>query len=262
MISAASALLGLIISLAPGTSVNTCDAATIRDGLCTSGSIGTDSVTLDGTFTTPGTERDSDSDPSVEVEGGDSDSDPNTFCMDRVGELTCWSVTPPADPGTAPVTLADIAQFRAEVGAHAMEPDGWAVAGLPANVWSEASVHSVDGTLLGGAATVRFTPVAWHWDYGDGSHATLTTGGGRWATMGGREFSRTPTSHVFAREGTYTVSLSVDFRAEYRVGSGSWTPIAGTLAAPATPLGVTVARASTVLVAGACTDRPRSPGCR
>ncbi|NYF11209.1 hypothetical protein HDC94_002365 [Leifsonia sp. AK011] len=230
--------------------------------LCTSGSIGSDSVTLDGTLTAPGTDPDTESDRTVDVDGGDSDGDPNTFCMDRVGDLTCWSVTPPTEAATAPITLADIAQFRPVVGDHVMEPDGWAVAGLPANVWSGASVHSVDGTLLGGAATVRFTPVAWRWDYGDGSRATLATGGSPWTTTGGREFSATPTSHVFAREGTFGVTLTVDFRAEYRVGSGGWIPIAGTLAVPAPTVQVTVARASTVLVQGACSARPRAPGCR
>lgn len=239
-----------------------CDLSSQELGLCTSGSIGSDRVTLDGTFTTPGDEGDTESDPTVDVEGGDSDGDPNTFCMDRVGDLTCWSVTPSVDAGTAPVTLADIAEFRPEVGGHLMEPDGWTVTGLPTNMWSGASVHSVDGILLGGPATVRFTPVAWNWDYGDGSNTTLATGGAPWTTVGEREFSPTPTSHVFAREGTYTVTLTVDFRAEYRVGSGAWTAISGTLAVPAPPREVTVARATTVLVQGSCSDRPRSAGCR
>lgn len=258
MISAASALLALSISLTPGTSVSACDAATIRDGLCTSGSIGTDSVTLDGTFTTPGNERETDA--AVEVEGGDSDSDPNTFCMDRVGELTCWSVTPPAEAGSAPVTLADIAHFRPEIGPHTMEPGGWAIQGLPANFVSAASVHAVDGELFGTPASMRFTPVAWRWDYGDGSTSTPHTGGSRWVDLGTPEFSPTATSHVFEHPGTYRVTLTVDFRAEYRVGTGAWTPIAGTVPIAADALSLTVARATTVLVDGTC-DGARPDGC-
>jgi len=244
-----------------------CDLGAQELGHCISGSISGDNVTLDGSYTSPGDNGNKSDDAwsegsTVNVDGGDNDGDPNTFCMDRVGELICWSVTPPAEAGVAPVTLADIAQFRPEVGTRAMEPSGWTTVGLPTNFVSAASVHSVDGTLLGGPASVRFTPVAWHWDYGDGSQATLASGGRLWRELGGTEFSPTPTSHAFTRTGTYSVALTIEFRTEYRVGSAGWTSIAGTLPVTAEPLEVTVVRATTVLVDEACPDRPHLSGCR
>lgn len=225
---------------------------------CTSGSIGDGGVNLDGSLTFPGDEYGT---SDIEVDGGETSDDPNSVCENRAGVSYCWSVTPPSDAAASPVTLADIAQFRPVIGAHTVQPDGWAVVGLPANFVSGTSVHSVDGALLGAPATVRFTPVAWHWDYGDGSTASLGGGGATWSQLGVREFSATPTSHVFQSKGTYAVSLAIDLRAEYRVGSGQWTSIAGTLQVEASPLSVIVTSARTVLVERDCSAYARGPGC-
>lgn len=229
-------------------------------GLCTTASVDDSGVTLDGSVTTPGVDAEAEGDASVDVEGGGTD--PNTFCVPRLGDLTCWSVTPPpGDEGAAAVTLADIAHFHPEVGAHVMEPGGWVVAGLPANVYSDASVHSVEGSLLGSPATVRFTPVSWLWDYGDSTTAALATGGAPWRDLDAREFDATATSHRYDRRGTYTVTLTIEFRAEYRVGGGAWTAIDGTVPLAAAPITVTATRATTVLVDRDCRHRRFSIGC-
>jgi hypothetical protein len=159
------------------------------------------------------------------------------------------------------VTLADIARFRPAPGIQRMEPDGWVVVGLPANIYSLVDPQIVPGELLGESADVRFTPVAWRWDYGDGSHATLATKGATWSALGLREFDATPTSHVYRRAGSYTIRLSITYRAEYRIAGGPFTPIAGTLALPANELVITAGGAKTVLVDRDCTVAPRGPGC-
>lgn len=246
-------MLALVIALAFGG----CGAASQELGTCDAqGSIGGDGATIDGSIYFPGGDS-----ADALIEGGESGGDPNTVCENRAGQSYCWSVTPPGEAAGAPVTLADIAHFRPVVGAHTMQPKGWAVVGLPANFVSAASVHTVDGTLLGGPASVRFTAVAWHWDYGDGTGASFSSGGATWGELGAREFGATPTSHVFQGKGAYTVTLGIDLRAEYRVGSGSWTPIAGILAVEASPLSVTVTSARTVLVERDCTAYARGPGC-
>ncbi len=159
------------------------------------------------------------------------------------------------------VTLADIARFRPAPGIQRMEPDGWVVVGLPANIYSLVDRQLVPGTLLGMAADVRFTPVAWRWSYGDGATATLPTKGATWAALGLREFDATPTSHVYQTAGSYTIRLDIVYRAEYRLDGGAFTPIAGTLALPANELHITASGAKTVLVDRDCTVSPRGPGC-
>jgi hypothetical protein len=172
-------------------------------------------------------------------------------------------------PGTeeaAPVTLSDIATFRPDTGSIVTEPDGWTVLGLPANIYSTAGTHTVSGTLLGYAASVRFTPTAWHWDYGDGTSATTTVGGAPWGTSGAGEFDATATSHTYASTGQHAISLTIDFSAAYTItgagaGPGAWTVIAGSLPVATTPRTATTTNADTVLVASDCTANPAGPGC-
>jgi hypothetical protein len=147
------------------------------------------------------------------------------------------------------VTAQDVAQFLAAAGTVNAEPDGWAVVGVPANYWIETDPFIVDGTLLGEAAQVRFTPVAYVWDYGDGTRRTTTTGGSSWQALGQDELTATPTSHVFTTTGVRTVEVTVAFEAEYRLGDGSWTVVVGEVTATAPPVPVRVVLERTLLTA-------------
>jgi hypothetical protein len=157
--------------------------------------------------------------------------------------------------------LSDIAAFRPKAATHNMQPNGWAVVGLDANFYSSGASHVVDGTLLGQPASVRFTPVGWHWDYGDGSAKSASGPGGTWAQLGVGEFEPTPGSHVFRSKGTYLVTLTVDFAAEYRYAGWPWVSIPGTLAVASAPLTVTTVSVRTVLVNESCAANPSGPGC-
>jgi len=172
-------------------------------------------------------------------------------------QATCSS----EDPGAAPITLTDIASFRPTPGVQYMQPDGWTIPGLDTNFYAVTSVHVVDGVLLGERASVRFTPVSYHWSYGDGASATRSTKGSTWAALGVGEFDPTPTSHVYQAEGRYTIRLVIDFRAEYRVAAGAFTPIDGVLPVPANDLHIVVDGAKTVLVERDCATDPTGPGC-
>ena len=68
-----------------------------------------------------------------------------------------------------------------------------------------------NGTLLGQPASVRFTPVAFHWNYGDGNARNPRDEGRDVGALGIPEFGATPTSHVYATEGAYTIRLTIDF---------------------------------------------------
>ena len=170
-------------------------------------------------------------------------------------------VQAPAEPGISPVTVNDIATFRPIPGRQQMEPDGWTVAGLDTNFYAITDPHIVNGTLLGRPADVRFTPVAYHWTYGDGAGATKPTKGGTWAALGIAEFDPTPTSHVYERLGDYTITLFITFAAEYRFAGGAWRPVVGTITLPANDLYQRVGTAQTVLVEHDCVQNPGGPGC-
>lgn len=202
------------------------------------------------------------SDAPVGNDGGSTTGSPDASAGDPapcpVGTFGC----PPRDDyDVIMVTLSDIARFRPAPGIQRMEPNGWVVVGLPANIYSIVDTQIVPGELLGQSADVRFTPIGWQWNYGDGSAATLGTKGGTWAAQGLREFDATPTSHIYRQPGNYTIRLSIVYRAEYRIATGPFIPITGTLTLPANELHITASGAKTVLVDRDCTTAPHGPGC-
>ena len=167
---------------------------------------------------------------------------------------------PLCDPNRV-VRIGDLVNFPAAVPGQGMEPNGWAITGLPANFLAQASVHARTGMLLGFPAEVRFTPTRFHWDLGDSTDIDSATGGARWAALGVPEFSDTVTSHIFRSTGRHAVVLSVVYSAEYRVGGQPWRPVQGTLTIAAPPITVVVSSTSTVLVGQDCTANPAGPGC-
>jgi hypothetical protein len=178
--------------------------------------------------------------------------------------------TPPAwEPGisrddyivSGPVTLSDLVNFRPAPGVDHMEPDGWMIVGLDTNFFATAGAQVQNGLLLGEQASVRFTPVRYHWTYGDGTGASSSTPGSTWRSQGLGEFDPTPTSHVYTASGTYYIDLTIDFAAEYRWAGGSWTSISGTIPVPANRLVAAAGGAKTVLVEHECTLNPTGPGC-
>ena len=233
-----------------------CTSAEITFGLCSITPSTTDSaVVLDGAI--PGSGGAWDDTLADAVSQGTGDGDPDHSCL--------TSYIDPASCGTAPapptVSIADVATFAPSFAAATSEPGGWAIVGLPVNLVGPSGSVTVDGTLLGAPAQVRFTPTVWHWDLGDGSTASVTTPGASWAALGLAEFSGTATSHVYAAPGIHRVTLVVDVVAEYRMGGGAWSPVPGLLTLPVSGFDVVVATADTVLVDRDCLAAPAGPGC-
>lgn len=256
---------GLLLALAIGvlaapSAVHTgaCSPGQVVTGTCSiDASVGADDVTLVGASTSPG------SGGGAAKGSGHAGARPPFEC-EVILAARCRGHTGhpgPVVPVGQPITLRDIAAFRPAPGVQHMEPDGWVVPGLDANFYSVVDQQLVPGTLLGQPATVQFTPVGWHWNYGDGFAVVRGTKGATWAAQGLHEFDRTPTSHVYQAEGEYVIRLTIDFRAAYRFGAGGFVPIAGTINLPANDLRVTVTGAKTVLVDHDCVANPAGPGC-
>ncbi|MBX3098764.1 MAG: hypothetical protein KF761_04225 [Salinibacterium sp.] len=238
---------------APASGPN-CSVLGAQTGTCptVSANLTPDAATLEGTTTSTGS--------SGSTTNGSTTPNPDPFAScDDPASTTCLRPIPATV--TAPVTLADIAAFRPVPPVDHMQPNGWTIAGLDTNFYATGGTHIRDGQLLGQPASVRFTPVSWHWAYGDGAHATRSQPGSTWSAQSIPEFDPTPTSHIYTAYGTYSIDLDVTYTAEYRYGGGPWTPIAGTLNLPANRLQITVGNAKTVLVNHNCTIHPSGPGC-
>ncbi|HWU46544.1 MAG TPA: hypothetical protein VN133_07285 [Humibacter sp.] len=168
---------------------------------------------------------------------------------------------PEAKPGKVAVTLRDLASFHPAHPTSASEPGGWAVTGLDANFVARAAPQVLNGTLLGHAAQVRFTPVRFRWAFGDGAERTAATPGAPWKQLGLPEFSPTATSHVYRDAARYSVVLTVGYSPEYRLGNAAWQPVAGILDLSAPRFTVIAGDAQTVLVGRDCVQSPNGPGC-
>ncbi|MFT2712776.1 hypothetical protein [Clavibacter tessellarius] len=159
------------------------------------------------------------------------------------------------------MTLDDVAGFVPRDASIRSQPNGWALVGSPVNLLTDAGAQVVGGTLLGRPAQVRFVPVSFTWDHGDGTTTTVQGPGASWRDLRQQEFTTTPTSHVYGRMGDRRVSLTIAYSPSYRFDGGAWQQIPGTLPVTVGPVTIHVLQGSTVLVGGACGARDAGPGC-
>lgn len=247
----------LTVPLITSAETGTCAKELDLMGLCNTGT----EIVIEDTWQSPGS-------PSQPVEWDDSSVDPGapgtgipTCGPDSADQRPCGRRTDADDdPGIPAVTIADLARFAPDGAPLAAEPENVGVAGLPANFLATVSVQSVAGELFGRPLTVRFTPVAYDFAFGDGGTATTTTGGRSWTDLGQAQFTPTATSHVYAERGTYSATVDVRYSAEVDFGTG-WIPIDGEVTAEGAAQEIRIFSAHTALVAYTCSQRPDSPGC-
>jgi hypothetical protein len=167
----------------------------------------------------------------------------------------------PAVPAAPAVSLEDVAGFVPRTASIRSQPNGWALVGAPVNLLTDAAPQVVDGTLLGRPAQVRFVPVAFTWDHGDGTSATVEGPGASWRDLRQHDFTATPTSHVYDSMGDRQIALTIAYAPSYRFDGGGWQQIAGTLPVQVGPVTIHVLEGSTVLVGGVCGSPDAGPGC-
>jgi hypothetical protein len=172
----------------------------------------------------------------------------------------------PADPApvaavTPGVSLADVAQFVPRSASIRSQPNGWALVGAPVNLFTDATAQVVDGTLLGRPAQVRFVPVSFTWDHGDGTVSTTAGPGASWKQLGQQDFTSTDTSHAYPSIGDRRVAVTIAYSPSYRFDGGGWQQVPGTLPVVIGPVTIHVLQGSTVLVGGVCGTRNAGPGC-
>jgi hypothetical protein len=259
------ALVLLSTSLTAVAAKNDCTFLDRTGGTCaTRARVTSGAVEIDTTRIGPGTPdaRDTTAHNGTAHAGAVPTPEPTFYSAGKGGGQVSTPATP-AKPrsGASPVGLADIASFRPVPGVAHMQPNGWAVMGLNTNFYAATGQHVVDGTLLGRPASVRFTPIGFQWNYGDGASTVTNAAGNTWDALRLAEFDPTPSSHRYTTRGTYPITLSIDFAPEYRYDDGGWIVIDGVVSTPANPLTVTTGKIKTVLVAHDCLADPDGPGC-
>lgn len=241
-----------------------CELGALREGECVSAGLGSGSVDLrTDNSTVRGGSGNRGVDKAVAPGRGDDEppeegvNDPREV-RDMLG--TCQDPAACGRSDARVITLSDLTSFAPATPEIRMEPYGWMVRGLPANFIADAETNSTDGSLFDSRVTVRFTPTAYNWEWGDGSSDTVTVPGATWEDLSLPRFSHTETSHVFEDRGPTSIGLTVDYTVDVSLEGGEWITIAGTVAA-STTVDATVVTGKTVLVDGDCSETSADPGC-
>lgn len=173
---------------------------------------------------------------------------------------------PPAEPADEPApdpttaTIDDVAEFAPAPPEVVGEPEGFGVVGMPTNFVVAATEHTVDGEIFEIPVTVRFTPVSFVFDYGDGTVRETTTPGTSWDDLGVPQFTATDTSHAYPEPGEYEAGVTIRYVAEADAGGG-WFAIPGVLELPTPTTLIRVVDVETALVERSCDEDPGGPGC-
>jgi hypothetical protein len=142
-----------------------------------------------------------------------------------------------------------------------MEPGpGIAVRRLPANFISHATEEVMSAPLLGDTVDVRFTPIGFAWDTGDGGRIESASPGATWVRLRAKELTDTETSHRYRERGSFDVHSTVTYDAAYRYDGSDWIPV-GTIDVAGEAFRVRVVTVETRLTRSTCLQYPNDPGC-
>ena len=145
------------------------------------------------------------------------------------------------------------AQIGSQPGPHTLR-------GKETNVWAQAETQTFNLTMIGQSVTIKATPAAYTWDYGDGSTWGPTPVHGA-PLHANRIGEQTQTSHIYAETGRLAINLTTHFNGSYTVNGGPELPIPGQGNIPSPPLPLTVWRAETHLYSDDCFQNPQGVGC-
>ncbi|MFQ4147370.1 hypothetical protein AAGW05_01515 [Arthrobacter sp. LAPM80] len=140
------------------------------------------------------------------------------------------------------------------------QPGPHTLRGKETNVWAQAATQTFNITMLGQRVMITATPVAYTWNYGDGTVWGPTPIHGAPLNRD-RIGEQTQTSHVYTQTGRLSIILTTHFNGTYTVNNGPQLPIPGQGNIPSAPLGLTVWRAETNLYADNCFQNPAGIGC-
>lgn len=142
----------------------------------------------------------------------------------------------------------------------ASQPGPHALRGAETNFYADANEQSFQVTLLGQKVNITATPVAYTWNYGDGTvRGPSPSHGARLPDE--RVGEQTRTSHAYTSTGTFTISLTTHFNGSYSVNNGPVLPIPGQGNIASNPLQLTIWRAITKNYADDCNSNPQGVGC-
>lgn len=139
---------------------------------------------------------------------------------------------------------AEFARLALRSSVVGVQPSGgWSLVNLPTIVYADGATQEYAATVLGTPVVIRATPIAYSWDFGEGLDPLVTTDPGR-------PYPDQTVSRPYGKPGTYAVTLTTTWSAQYRTdGAVDWLPVAGTATTTTAAPPLTVYEARSHLVA-------------
>ncbi|MBS4752251.1 PKD domain-containing protein [Nocardioides sp. zg-ZUI104] len=101
-------------------------------------------------------------------------------------------------------------------------PDGTTLVNFDTNFFTTSTAPLTRTvTLFGQPVTIEATPSRFRWNFGDGKPLTTTDPGAAYPDL--------TVTHSYQRAGIYRASLDTTYTGRFRVGTGAWRSIPGTV---------------------------------
>lgn len=140
-------------------------------------------------------------------------------------------------------TVEDFRRLPLPPATSVVEPPGGDVLiNIETNAYATASTTTIPTDVLGQPVTVRATPVAYTWDFGDGGTVGPTSDPGA-------PYPSLRNAHVYTVPGDYAITLTTTYAGEFSVAGGPYLPIDGTAEVASPAQAVTAHSATSELVA-------------
>ncbi|MCI2237036.1 PKD domain-containing protein [Kineococcus sp. TRM81007] len=161
----------------------------------------------------------------------------------RGGSSCRPTTTAVGEPVVLPtITVEDVRRVGLPPSTANLQPAGGdVVLNVPVNVYAQATPVTRQVEVLGFPVTIRATPEAFTWTFGDGGTLGPTTDPGA-------PYPAMSTTHTYTRPGTYPITLTTTYSAEYAIAGLPFQPVAGTVDVSAPAEDVTAHEGTTVLV--------------
>ncbi|MDN4611170.1 PKD domain-containing protein [Arthrobacter burdickii] len=172
---------------------------------------------------------------------------------------------PPVEGAAAPeeapivITLAEFQKQPVLASVIISQPSNFGLRNAHSNIYAEAREQEFTFEFQDATIVLKARPVAYQWNYGDGTSATTTTPGG--PVQGDAFDTETPTSHQYAQTGDFNLTLTTFFAGDYSVDGGPFQPVAGEAAVVSVPHLMSIWRTQGHNVSQNCIENPTGIGC-
>lgn len=127
----------------------------------------------------------------------------------------------PIEVAPYPVVISEVKKFLTTTGEIGIQPSqNQHTVNMTGVFWSTAERHIVEAPILGRVFQVRFTPINYRFDFGDGSEPIDSP-------APGAPYPDKTITHIYLQPGEYTTTLTVTWTGEFSIDGSPFKLIAG-----------------------------------